>query len=166
MEENEIIKVKTTRGILEYYLDWDCDGYIRMINPQTIKKYQELQDDKVDSKQYAVFFAFSNKQFDEGVNDLKARGLMTEGEKIYSTSYSGLLGTKKGLDEYFAAISNHKSKIDELIRQNCDPQEVYFYEHCNYECCIDWDGDKNAIDIVKGIWGKDIVSKIKRYNIC
>lgn len=49
------------------------------------------------------------------------------------------------------------------IREKCVPQEVYCMEYNNHECMYDWDGDWTVIDLMKGIFGKDIVEKIKRF---
>ena len=52
------------------------------------------------------------------------------------------------------------------IRSECNPQEVYVYEYNNHECCIDWDGDLNAIRIIATVWGEDVARTIKRKNAC
>lgn len=50
------------------------------------------------------------------------------------------------------------------IKNECDPQEVYFYEYNNHECMISWDGDLEAIRLIIDTWGKDVAATIKRYN--
>ena len=46
--------------------------------------------------------------------------------------------------------------INDKIHSEYGPQEVYFYEYDNHECCIAWDGDLEAIKIIIGIWGADV----------
>lgn len=164
MEDKEILQVKTSYGVLRYWRDWESDGAINMIEPKTIKTYQKIKGGQVDSTKYAVFFAFSNEQFDKGVAELKQKGLMQEGEKIYSYG-AGLLGTKRGLDEYLQALNTLSKNMNKLIREQCDPQEVYFYEYNNYESMINWDGDKEAIECIRDIWGEDVADSIKRYSV-
>ena len=47
------------------------------------------------------------------------------------------------------------NNIEEKIRQECDPYEVYLEEYNNYECCIDWDGDDRAVEKVLALYGLD-----------
>ena len=54
--------------------------------------------------------------------------------------------------------------IDAKIKAECDPQEVYVYEYNNYECCIAYDGDLEAIKTVLSLFGEEAARKIKRYN--
>lgn len=152
--------IKTTCGTLKYWRDWDCDGYIRMENPQTIDRYRELRyHSHPDCKEHHCFFAFSVKQFNEGYNKLVADGAIKEGDKICQAKH-GLYGTKAGIDSFYAAYD----ALDEKIKAECDPQEVYFYEYDNHEAMINWDGDEDAINIIISLWGLETAKKIKRYN--
>ncbi len=152
--------VKTTRGTLQYWLDWDCDGAIRMDNPQTIERYNELRyHSNPDCKKHHVFFAFSTEQFNEGYKGLVADGSIKEGDKICQANH-GLFGTKEGIDSFYAAYD----EIDAKIKEECDPQEVYFYEYNNHESMINWEGDEDAIRLIISIWGLETAKKIKRYN--
>ena len=40
------------------------------------------------------------------------------------------------------------------------------YEYNNHECCLDLDGDLNAIRIIATVWGEDAARTIKRKNAC
>ena len=127
-----------------------------MRNARTLKRYQQLQDEKyhIDCYKYDCFFAFGDKQFAE--NSKRIRPLR-EGEK-YVSAGAGLYGTRDGLDRFFAAYN----AVDEKVKQECDPQEVYFYEYNNHECQISWDGDVEPYRIVKRIWGEETASKLVR----
>lgn len=160
MDEKNIKSIKTTKGVLNYYRDWDNNGGIVMLNAQTVKRYREIQDAHADCDKCGVFFAFSNEQFDEGYKRLIELGHIKEGDKVLRGP-AGMFGTEKGLDDYFDFYENR----DKAIPKECDPQEVYFYEYNNHESMISWDGDLEAIKIIIDIWGADVARKIKRYNV-
>ena len=142
----------------EFAPNWDNDGVLSYKNAKTLKRYRELKDEQanVDTKKYDVFFAFSNKQFEEGLKSIRP---LQEGEKLVSIG-SGAYGTKDGAKRLFTFYDS----INDKIRSECNPQEVYVYEYNNHECCLDWDGDLNAIRIIVSVWGEDIARTIKRKN--
>ena len=49
-----------------------------------------------------------------------------------------------------------------MVKEECDPQEVYFYEYNNHECQYAFDGDYEVYKLVSDIFGEYIASKIKR----
>lgn len=148
--------IKTTKGELKYTIG--KEGGIDMENPQTIAHYLELRHKHPDSKKYGIFFAFSNQQFEEGKEEMRKLGLYKDGQKIYSIGAGGYGVDKKLIDDFFGFYQHQ----DDIIAQECDPQEVYFYEYNNFECMLDWDGDKRAYELVEGIFGKEVASKIQR----
>lgn len=135
-------------------------GVLDYKHAHTLKRYKELCDErcKVDVSKYDCFFAFSNRQFDEGLKTIRP---LREGEKLVSIG-AGAYGTKDGAKRLFAFYDS----INDKIRTECNPQEVYVYEYNNHECCIDWDGDLNAIRIIATVWGDDVARTIKRKNAC
>ncbi len=160
MEEKDIKVINTTKGELKYYRDWNnFDGGIVMINAQTVNRYREIKDQHPDADKCGVFFAFSNQQFNEGYKHLIELGHIKDGDKIVR-GVAGAFGTKEGLDKFFKFYEDR----DTPIKEECDPQEVYFYEYNNHESMIAWDGDLEAIKIVIDIWGADVARKIIRYN--
>lgn len=160
MEEKDIMMIKTTKGELRFYRDWDnWEGGIRMLNAQTIKRYTEIKNNHPKSEDYAVFFAFSDKQFAEGYNGLIEKGFIKKGDKV-SPSFGGMFGTKDGIN----AFLGYYEERDKAIPKECDPQEVYFYEYNNHESMFAWDGDLEAIKLIIDYWGADVARKIKRYN--
>lgn len=163
MEEKNIQTVKTTRGELKYYRDWgNYEGGIVMLNPQTVNRYREIKEEHPDSDKCGVFFAFSNEQFSEGYKRLVRLGHIKDGDKVMR-SVGGSFGTKEGLDKFFNFYEN-RDKVS--IHDECDPQEVYFYEYNNYESMIAMDGDLEAIKIIISIWGADVARNIKRFSVC
>lgn len=162
MEQQEIKTIKTTRGELRYCQDWDnWDGGIRMLNAQTTKRYKEIQDAHPDADKYGVFFAFSKEQFAKGVAHLKELGFIDDNSKLQQTG-SGLIGTHECITKFL----NFYEERDKAIPNECDPQEVYFYEYNNFESMYAWDGDLDAIKVIIGYWGVEVAKTIKRYNAC
>lgn len=160
-EKKNIQTVKTTCGELQYYRDWDkFEGGIVMLNAQTVKRYREIQDEHPDADECGVFFAFSNEQFSEGYRHLVELGHIKEGDKVIQ-SVGGAFGTKEGLNKFFQFYEDR----DKPIKEECDPQEVYFYEYNNHESMIAWDGDLEAIKIIIDIWGADVARRIVRYDV-
>lgn len=160
MEEKDIMVINTTKRELRYYRDWDnYEGGIVMMNAQTVKRYREIKDQHPDADECGVFFAFSNQQFGEGYKRLIELGHIKKGDKVLR-GVGGAFGTKEGLDKFFKFYEDR----DTPIREECDPQEVYFYEYNNHESMIAWDGDLEAIKIIISIWGADVARNIKRFN--
>lgn len=155
-------QVKTTRGILHYYRDFDrYEGSIIMQDAQTIDKYREIKSSHPDCDECGVFFAFSKKQFDEGYGRLVRLGKIKDGEKIkYDKSVSGLQGTEDGIYKFHKFYDDR----DKRIPKECDPQEVYFYEYNNYESMFDWSGDAEAMRLIILYFGVDVAKTIKRYS--
>lgn len=149
---------------LEYYRDFEnSEGSICMTNAKTVKRYHELKyDSQPDCDKYGVFFAFSNEQFEKGYKRLIELGHIKDGDKVKRYSpVSGLFGASlEKLKSFFQFYADK----DKVIREECDPQEVYFYEYNNHECMYDWEGDENAIRIIIDIWGADVARTIKRYS--
>lgn len=155
MEEKDIKVISTTKGELRYYRDWDnFEGGIVMMNAQTVKRYREIKDQHPDADECGVFFAFSNQQFNEGYKHLIELGHIKDGDKIVR-GVAGAFGTKEGLDKFYKFYEDR----DTPIKEEYDPQEVYFYEYNNHESMIAWDGDLEAIKIVIDIWGADVARK-------
>lgn len=149
MEKQEI---QIAKNGVKYYRDWDCEGAICVVNPKTIQLYKELKSPNVNPEDYDVFFAFSEEQFKKGMKSIRP---LKDGEKIVTLG-AGIYGTCDGLDAYLKALGGN----DDRIREECDPQEVYFYEWNNHECMF---GDeKSAFDIVVGYFGEDVASTITR----
>lgn len=149
-----IMKYKKTSNGIKYYInDWGC--VCTPVKMRTVKRYRELKDErsKVDCYQYKCFYAFSEKQVEEG----KKKAKIAADEKVYSAGDFGLCGTSDGIDAYIAALAAYRPKI----KAECDPQEVYFEEYNNHECGYAGD-DKEAFGIVKDIYGEDIAKKITR----
>lgn len=155
----DIKTIKTTRGKLRFYRDWDnYEGGVVMLNAQTIDRYKAIQDEHPDADKCGVLFAFSKEQFNKGYRHLVELGHIKDGDKIMQDKDSGAFGTDKGLKEFFNFYDNSRAAIP----KECDPQEVYFYEYNNHECMFSWEGDEDAINIVLRYWGEEVAKNIFR----
>ena len=155
--EKVIKTVKTKRGVLKICKDTENDSiYIK--NPITLARYRELTNSHPDCDKHGIFWAFSNKQFEEGKAKMKELGLYTDGQKIYSIGWGGYGVNKELIDKYFSFYENRKK----TIAQECEPQEVYLYEWSNHECGYTCD-DTAAFAITKDIFGKERASKVERF---
>ncbi len=141
--------------------DWDNDGFLVIKGEGTLKRYSELkeQGNTVSFDKIGVFAAFSNEQFKEGYDRLVKLGHIKDGDKVYHLC-GGCYGTKEGYERLAAFYDG----IEKIIQSECDPQEVYYYEYNNYECCIAYDGDYDAMKQIILTFGKEAASKVKRFR--
>jgi len=112
-------------------------------------KYREFRDQEPEL--FECFFAFSNKQFEEGV---KKAGI--EEKKIFR-GIGGLYGTSEGINKF---MSFYDKQHDEIAAQ-CDPQDVYDDEFVNHECSY-VGSDSEAIQIVISYFGKERARTVNR----
>ena len=154
-------KIKLPSG-LEYYRQWENDGAIVMTNAKTIKRYHELKyNTEPNLDRYGVFFAFSDEQFEKGYKHLIELGLIKDGDKVKRyDSVSGMFCANLDLLKEFFRFYKDKNGV---IREECDPQEVYFYEFNNFECM--YGDDDEAIQIIIDIFGVEVAKSIKRYSV-
>ena len=59
---------------------------------------------------------------------------------------------------------NAFDKMFSLAAQECDPQEVYFYEFNNHECMYAFDGDDEAMELVIKIFGVEKAKQVNRVD--
>lgn len=137
--------------------NWENDGMLVWKNAKTLNRYQELcrERDETDVSKFRCFFAFSQEQLEQGQRSIKLK----PNEKLVSFGGGGF-GVEDGVNKYFA----HLNEVQNRIRTECDPQEVYCYEFNNYESAIAFDGDVDAIRLIAAIWGQEAASRIKRFS--
>lgn len=147
----------TTAPAFTFEQNWDNDGMLNWHNAKTLNRYKELSNAHPDTDKLPVFYAFGQKQFGEHLTLLRRK----YGEDIVIKSAgAGLYGTVEGLNAVFQFYSDR----DKRIAEECDPQEVYCYEFNNYESCIAFDGDVNAIRLVLSIFGEEAARGVERFN--
>lgn len=140
---------------VQFKQDWSNDGFLQITGAETLGRYHELlnKQSNIPINEYGVFFAFSDKQFEEGYKGLVKQGFIKDGERIKRFG-NGAFGILEGMKRWI----REAEAIDEQIRQECDPFEVYLDEYNNYECCIDWDGDDRAVEKVLSIYGLEVTT--------
>lgn len=148
------METMTANGVQYEYTD---TGDIRMLNAKTIDRYHELSNEHPDTDKYGVFFAFNDKQFEEGRQELIRRGYLKDGEKVTSAGM-GMYGTHKEIERFLAFYDEREEKI----AKECNPQEVYFYECNNHECMLTHDDDQ-VVKIIADYFGKEAAHKIVRH---
>lgn len=140
--------------MVSFKRDWERDGYLVIKDAQTIDTYTELCKKEYEYSNPEIFFAFDN---DEVAKKRKELGL--EDKKIFHYG-DGLCGTQEGLRKFKEDMEDIKKEK----REKCDPYEVYLYEYNNHECFINYEGDLGPAQIIKSIWGKETLDKLKRMD--
>lgn len=137
--------------------DWDNDGTISYQNAQTLSEYHRLNEERrtADLSKFDMFCAFSDEQFERNSKTIRP---LRDGEKYVSFG-AGVFGTKDGIERYL----KFSDDISRQISERCDPQEVYCYEFNNYESCIAYDGDVNAIRLIIELFGVERAATVKRF---
>lgn len=146
-----------TNSKFTFKQDWDNDGMISYQNAQTLSEYHRLNEERrtVDLSKFDMFCAFSDEQFERNRKSIRP---LSEGEN-YKSFGAGVFGTADGIARYL----KYSEEINRLITEHCDPQEIYCYEFNNYESCIAYDGDANAIRLIIELFGIERAATIKRF---
>lgn len=156
-EIKTIAKADTECKAFTYWQDWDnYEGMFAFKNAKTLDRFKELSEQlrNIDLRRFDMFAAFSGKQFEQGLKEIRP---LRDGEKLISMG-AGIYGTKDGIAKYMEFANS----ITEMMTKECDPQEVYVYEFNNYESAIDFDGDERAIRFVASLFGWDVAKTVKR----
>lgn len=135
--------------------NWEHDGMLNIQGDQTLSIYQAIRKEQNEHHHPEVVWEFMDIK--RVLTELKP--LLKEGEKIIQFANGGF-ATPKGWE----MMKAYWQSIDERIRKECDPQEVYYYEYNNHESCINWEGDTDAIQIILDIYGANVARTIKRYS--
>lgn len=145
---------RTANGVT-YYQDWEQEGHIVIIDPQTTALYHQLKyNDQPPAGDY--FWAFSQEQFDRAIKDKH----LEEANIVRVSGCGGLYGTSKAiadLEAYYVSVAKR-------IKNECNPQEVYFWEYNNHECMYSYEGDESAIQLIIDYWGADVARTIVRID--
>lgn len=97
-----------------------------------LNKYTEQKQTNLFNK-YGVFFAFSNEQLQKGIDDLKSKGILLEGEKLMRLPL-GMLAPSKHAQTVMEKLAKiHKDGRAEDIAEN-GKEKIIVRELYNYEC--------------------------------
>lgn len=146
----------TIAPVFTFEQNWDNDGMLDWHNAKTLARYKELDNAHPDMSNLPVFFAFGQQQFNEHLAVFRRK----YGEDaVIKSAGAGLYGTVEGIRAVFKFYDDKHKQIAE----ECDPQEIYCYEFNNYESCIAYDGDLNAIRKVLDLFGEEAARGVKRF---
>jgi hypothetical protein len=158
-EENELT-IKEKRSFLKEYADED-DMYAKGggIEYQNIKKEKEKMTTEL-FKECGVFFAFSDKQFEENKTPLK------EGEKYVSIGGGGYLPKGK-VDAFMKGMKAINSYGKQKVKKGNLQESEILYELQNHECF--YTGDiSDVVDLFEGTYTvkqiRDVYNKHREAN--
>ena len=101
--------------------------------------YKEFLDKFSSYHCNGIFYAFSDKQFEEG---MKKCGY-DENTKLVKDGMGGF-GTREAFNERHEFYK----AVEEEIRQNCTPDEIFEFEYWNHECGYTYDYSE-ALEITR-----------------
>lgn len=97
-----------------------------------MNKYQELRNKH--SKEFGtfpIFFAFNNKQFEEGMKKLGLEA--TDTDKIYKLSNSGGFYRKSDAAALKEMFDRHEQEMQEAMKDDKFLYDMFYYELGNHE---------------------------------
>lgn len=101
----------------------------------TYKEYKDIQQKTVN--ELPIFWAFGKRQFREAMEE---RGLTeNDTDKIYSLGGGGYYLRSDA--EKIRMFFNRKSALPELMRDPLFAEDGFYYEMCNHEFGINYQGD-------------------------
>lgn len=155
-------KKHATASGFTFWQDWDdYDGMLSWEGARTLDKYRELKDgfnSRKDLKAYDMFAAFNDSQFEKGMASIRP---LREGEKLVTIGM-GVYGTRDGVDRYMQDCR----AMNRRIAEECDPQEIYCMEYNDHESMISWEGDREAVLAVAGLFGWEACKRLTRFSAC
>lgn len=84
-----------------------------------------------------IFWAFSNRQFEEA---MQKRGLTSKDtDKIFSIGHGGF--ALKSDKDVILAFLKKEDPLPELMKDPAFAESAFFYEMCDHEYGINWQGD-------------------------
>ena len=122
-------------------------AYIAELKKISCREYANLRwDYKFFPEKARVFYAFSEKQLEEGMAE---NGYTDKAE--LRQSQCGAIGSAPELASYWREANYRLALFAAIVRQYFRPEEVYIYEFGNHECSYTWD-DSEALAAVQEFW--------------
>lgn len=101
----------------------------------TYQEYLKTKQGEVDA--LPMFFAFNNEQFEQ---ELAKRGVTMEtAGKIYRLPYGGFCLERDA--DVIRAYFNREDPLPKLMEDPDFAEDAFYYEMCNHEYGINWQGD-------------------------
>lgn len=135
-------------------VDSSRDGVLIIKDAKTLDRYAEITRMMYEYENDDVTYAFSKEDLLKWCIE---RGLTL---KDLRRTVTGLYGTKEAIDKYLADMN----AFHQQIKEECDPQEVYYFEYNNHESFYDLEGDRGAALVVIMYWGLDKLNEIHRFT--
>lgn len=108
----------------------------------TYQEYKDIKQKEVND--LPIFFAFSNEQFKEA---MEKRGLTeNDTDKVYRLPVGGGFYLKKDAD-IIRAFFSKESELPTLMKDKEFAEEAYYYEMCNHEYAINYQGDWDVCSV-------------------
>ena len=104
------------------------------------KEYKEKSQEEFNA--LPIFFAFSNKQFEE---EMKKRGLtINDTDKIYKLGHTGGFYLKSDAD-IIRKYMETPSELPDLMKNPEFAYDAFLYEMYNHEYGINWEADYDVL---------------------
>lgn len=106
-----------------------------------------------------MFFAFNQKQFDEGMAKLGLKP--TDTDKIYS-GFAGGFYKKEDASKIDAIFKKQRQELKDMLKDEDFAYDAFYSELANHEYCITYDPDEafSALGVTaKKVSSDDILSK-------
>ena len=99
--------------------------------------YQTMKDQHQEEiNNFLMFFAFSNAQFEEGIQKLGLNP--SETDKLYKTGSGGYY-RKTDAKELHSMFNRHQKEMKQAMKDDQFLYDAFDYELGNHEYCITWD---------------------------
>lgn len=107
-----------------------------------MNKYRAKKDrHQAEVNAFPMFFAFSEKQFEEGMRKFGLEP--SETDKIYKFGNTGGFYLKTDAEELRAMLLRHSLEMDEAIADDTTGEgfifDMFYYELANHEYCITYE---------------------------
>lgn len=107
-----------------------------------MNKYRAMKDrHQAEVNAFPMFFAFSEKQFEEGMRKFGLEP--SETDKIYKFGNTGGFYLKTDAEELRAMLLRHSLEMDEAIADDTTGEgfifDMFYYELANHEYCITYE---------------------------
>lgn len=101
-----------------------------------------------------ILWAFSNEQFHEGIEKLKAEGSLADGEKVVRIGGGGYIA-KHALPELEVMLKRHENERKGIVSEYESAKAAFIYEMNNHEYFINMQADWDVINCFTSVEYKD-----------